>query len=103
MAAPKDEPESTPPTADVSTAEPRASTDPAHALDDYEREQLLAILAWRSESPSIASQALVRLLSPAVFVVDKMVPLAAMEGLIDSARWAGMKLTDSQDLLKKEI
>lgn len=71
------------------------------SLDDYEREQLLAILAWRRESPTIASQALVRLLSPAVFVVDKMVPLSAMERLIESARWAGMKLTDSHNLLKK--
>lgn len=70
-------------------------------LDDYEREQLLAILAWRSESPSIVSQALVRLLSPAVFVVDKMVPLAAMEGIIESARWAALKLTDTRDILRQ--
>jgi len=78
-----------------------ALTPEALALDAYEREQLLAILAWRKQSPSIASQALVRLLSPAVFLVDKMVPVAAMESIIHSARWAGMKLTDSDDLLRQ--
>lgn len=71
------------------------------ARTPYEQEQLAAIHAWKSEQPSIAGRALIKLLAPAVFVVDRMVPPAAMEGIIEHARWAGQKMTDTQDVLKE--
>jgi hypothetical protein len=69
-------------------------------LSDYERDQLQAVEAWKAEPPSMANQALVKLLSPVVFLVDKMVPIEAMEAVIESARKAGLKLTDTDDLLR---
>jgi hypothetical protein len=70
------------------------------ALSDYERAQVAAIEAWRAEAPSLASQTLVRLLSPAVFLVDKMVPTKAFERAIESARWTAQRLTDQRDVLR---
>lgn len=67
----------------------------------YEQEQLAAIHAWKTEQPSMAGRALIKLLAPAVFVVDRVVPLSAMEGIIERARWAGQKLTDVDDVLKE--
>jgi hypothetical protein len=72
----------------------------APALSDYERTQLEAVQAWQGESPSVASRALVKLLSPAVFLLDRMVPLEAMEAAIEGARKAGLALTDVDDLLR---
>jgi hypothetical protein len=69
-------------------------------LSDYEREQLEAVRAWRAEPPSIASQTLVKLLSPAVYLVDRMIPIEAIEAVLESSRKAGLKLTDVDAVLR---
>jgi hypothetical protein len=71
------------------------------ALSDYEQAQVAAIEAWRAEEPSLASKALVRALSPAVFLVDRVVPPSAFERAIESARWTARQLTDRRDLLAR--
>lgn len=68
-------------------------------LTEYERAQIVAIDAWRSEAPSVAGQVLVRMLSPAVLLVDKMIPPAAFERAIESARWTAQRLTSTKDVL----
>jgi hypothetical protein len=69
------------------------------ALSDYERAQVGAIEAWRAAAPSLAGQTLVRLLSPAVLLVDKMIPPAAFERAIEGARWTAQRLTHERDVL----
>lgn len=69
-------------------------------LNDYERAQLEAVRVWKSEPPSIASQALLKLLSPAIFLVDKLVPIEAMEAVIERTRVAGLKLADVNDVVR---
>lgn len=71
------------------------------ALSDYEQAQIAAIEAWRAAEPSLASQALVRVLSPAVFLVDRVIPPSAFERAIESARWAAQQLTDRRDVLAR--
>jgi hypothetical protein len=71
------------------------------ALSEYERAQVAAIEAWRAEQPSLASRALVRVLSPAVLLVDRVIPPSAFERAIESARWAAQQLTDHRDLLTR--
>jgi hypothetical protein len=71
------------------------------ALSEYERTQVAAIRAWHAEAPSLGGQALVRLLSPAIFLVDKMIPPAAFERAIESARWTAQRLTDQRDVLRR--
>jgi EcsC protein family len=70
-------------------------------LSDYERAQVAAIEAWRAAAPSLAGQTLVRLLSPAVFLVDKMIPPGAFERAIEGARWTAQRLTDQRDVLAR--
>jgi len=69
-------------------------------LTEYERTQVIAIESWRAEPPSLGGQTLVRVLSPAVYLVDKLIPPAAFERAIESARWAAQRLTDTNDILK---
>lgn len=71
----------------------------SEVLSDYERAQLAAIQAWRAEAPSIAGQTLVRVLSPAVLLVDKLIPPGAFERAIEGARWTAQRLTDQRDVL----
>jgi hypothetical protein len=70
------------------------------ALSEYEREQLEAVRAWKAEPPSITSRALVKLLSPAVYLVDRMIPIEAIEAVLESARKAGLKLADVDAVLR---
>jgi hypothetical protein len=64
-------------------------------LSEYEQRQLQAVRAWRAQPPSIANRALVKLLSPAVYLVDQVVPVEAIEAVIESTRKAGLKLADA--------
>jgi hypothetical protein len=68
-------------------------------LSEYEAAQVTAIAAWRAEEPSLSGKALVRMLSPAVFLLDKMIPPEAFERAIESSRWAAQRLTDQRDIL----
>jgi hypothetical protein len=69
-------------------------------LSEYERAELEAVRAWRAEPPSIASRALVKLLSPAVYLVDRMIPIEAIESVLESARKAGLRLADIDAVLR---
>lgn len=73
----------------------------SETLSEYEHAQIAAIEAWRAEAPSIATQTLVRVLSPAVFLVDKLIPAGAFERAIEGARWTAEQLTDQRDVLQR--
>jgi hypothetical protein len=65
---------------------------------DYEKTQLDAIVAWRSEEPGVASRAVGLVVAPLARLVQKVVPEAAIQGAIDGASAAGKWLADSGDV-----
>lgn len=55
-----------------------------------------AIQAWKADEPGVVSQALGTILSPVTWLVRKIVPQAAIEGVISGMDWAAKHITTSR-------
>jgi hypothetical protein len=69
-------------------------------LNDYERQQIQAIDAWKIEEPGVASHAFGSVVEPLVWLVQKVVPESAIQGAIEGASVLGQYLTDTKDILR---
>ena len=69
-------------------------------LSDYEKQQIQAIDAWKSEEPSVVSHAFGSVVEPIVWLVQKVVPDSAIQGAIEGASALGQYLTDTKDILR---
>ena len=69
-------------------------------LNDYERQQILAIDAWKVEEPSVVSHAFGSVVEPLVWLVHKLVPESAIQGAIEGASVLAQHLTDTKDILR---
>lgn len=57
---------------------------------------ILAIKTWKQEEPGVVSQALGTVLSPVTWIIRKIVPQAAIEGVISGMDWAAKQTTSSR-------
>lgn len=69
-------------------------------LTDYEQGQLKLIEAWKLEPPSVVSEAVGKFLSPVSWLINKIVPISAIQGIIDFSSSTADWLTDTGDVLR---
>ncbi|HGM5044720.1 TPA: EcsC family protein [Stenotrophomonas maltophilia] len=69
-------------------------------LTPYEQQQWKAIVEWKNEEPSVISQTAGKALAPVSWLIGKVVPEAAMRGILDLSSSAAEWLTDTGDLTR---
>ena len=72
----------------------------SNGLSNYETDQVTAIRAWKSERPGVVSQAIGFVTYPATWLIQKIIPAAAIRGALDAANWAAYWLSDTRDILR---
>ncbi len=63
-------------------------------LNDYEQAQIRAIREWKNEEPGVVSKAVGFVLAPVAWLVNKLIPQAAMRGALDLSNVAGKWMAD---------
>jgi|GEM_PF-184018 len=76
----------------------RKGQDVDKPLSDYELQQINSIKKWKAEEPSVISKSLGVILSPATWLIDKIVPEAAIRGALDFSSFTAELLTDTKDI-----
>ena len=66
----------------------------------YELMQIAAIRLWKEEEPSVVSNTVGKLLSPVSWLVNKIVPVAAIQGILDFSSATADWLTDTDDVIR---
>jgi hypothetical protein len=69
-------------------------------LSEYEAQQASSITAWKAAAPSVADQAFGVVLQPAAWLIQRVVPEAAVKAAIDGASRLGRSLADRADVLR---
>lgn len=69
-------------------------------MEEYDKEQIRAIVEWKNREPSVVSQKMGALAAPLGWMVQKVVPEAAMRGVLNGANSAGEFLADEGDILR---
>jgi DNA-binding transcriptional regulator YhcF (GntR family) len=62
--------------------------------------QISEIRKWKAEEPSVVSQSFGVILSPITWLINKIVPVAAIQGVINFSSSAAEWLTDTKDILR---
>lgn len=66
----------------------------------YEKTQIVEIEKWKREEPSVISQSFGIILSPVTWLINKIIPVAAIRGAIDFSSSTAQWLTDSADIIR---
>jgi EcsC protein family len=74
--------------------------DELRPLTQYEMEQVKAIKEWKQEAPGVASRSIGLATYPATWLIQKIIPSAAIRGALDMANWAASGLADKGDILR---
>jgi len=69
-------------------------------LTKYETNQVTEIQKWKAEVPSVVSKALGVALAPVAWLIDKIIPEAAVRGALDFSSSAAEWLTDTKDIVR---
>ena len=69
-------------------------------LNDYERSQVTAIQEWKEREPSVASKVTGHVLAPVAWLINHLIPQAAMRGALDLSNTAGKWMADIGTLKK---
>jgi len=69
-------------------------------LTKYENEQLNAIQQWKKEEPGVISKSFGLAIEPLSWLVNKIVPEAAMKSALDFSSYIAQWLTDRDDILR---
>jgi hypothetical protein len=69
-------------------------------LTPYEKQQIELIKKWKDEEPGVIGEGLGVMLAPLTWLVDKVVPKAAIRGALDFANFVGDWLADSDDIIR---
>lgn len=67
-------------------------------LSKYEKEQLEAIERWKKEEPGVINKAFGLTVEPLAWMVNKVVPEAAIKGALDFSNFMAQWLTDTKDI-----
>lgn len=66
----------------------------------YEKTQIDEIVKWKKEEPSVFSKSIGLVLSPVTWIVSKVIPDAAIRGVLDFSSSAAEWLTDTDDIIR---
>lgn len=69
-------------------------------LTKYENQQVKLIKAWKAEKPSVISKSLGVILSPVTWVINKIIPEAAIRGALAFTATVAEWLSDTSDILR---
>ncbi len=69
-------------------------------FNEYEKGQLKAIETWVAEKPWIITQGLRVILTPLTWLINLVIPSAAVRAALDASDWLAKQITDSDDVLK---
>ena len=69
-------------------------------LTKYEHDQVKQIKKWKAEEPSVVSKTFGVILSPVTWLINKIIPEAAIRGVLDFSSSAAEWLTDTKDILR---
>jgi hypothetical protein len=69
-------------------------------LDEYERQQLALIRAWRAQPPSLATRTLGRASAPLADAAEKIVPTVALRLALDAVHALAVRLADPAWVLR---
>jgi hypothetical protein len=68
-------------------------------MSEYERIQTQEIEKWKTEEPGAVNKVFGLVVQPMAWLVEQVVPEAAIQGALDLANAAGKWLTDTKDIL----
>lgn len=69
-------------------------------LTKYENTQISEIRKWKIEEPSVISKTFGIVLSPITWLINKIIPEAAIRGALDFSSSAAEWLTDTKDIVR---
>ena len=69
-------------------------------LSEYEKRQIKDISEWKKEEPSVVSKTIGFVLTPVSWVIQKVIPEAAIRGVLDFSSSAAEWLTDTNDITR---
>lgn len=69
-------------------------------ITPYEKKQITEIRKWKAEEPSVVSKSLGVLLSPVTWLINKIIPEAAIRGALDLSSSLAEWLTDTNDIIR---
>ena len=69
-------------------------------LNNYEQQQVKLIKEWKNTEPSVVSRGIGKVLSPLTWAAKKLIPEAAIRGLLDFSSTIAEWLTDTSDILR---
>lgn len=72
----------------------------SNQLTEYEAKQISLIREWKNQEPSVLSKSIGVVLSPVTWLVSKVVPDAAIRGVLDFSSTAAEWLTDTDDVIR---
>ena len=71
-----------------------------HELNNYEQQQIKLIKEWKNKEPSVVSKGIGKLLYPLTWMAEKVIPEAAIRGLLNFSSTIAEWLTDTSDVLR---
>ncbi len=69
-------------------------------MGPYEEKQVAGIRAWKAEEPGVVSQAVGFVTAPVAWLVNRIIPDAAIRGVLAGANRAAEALADEADILR---
>jgi len=70
-------------------------------LTSYEQEQIKCIKTWKEEKPGVVSYVAGIITTPIVWLIQKIIPTAAIRGVLDFANWSAEWLADKGDIIQE--
>ena len=70
-------------------------------MTPYEKQQVKGIDEWKKEEPGVVSKTFGLVVEPLAWLVQKVVPEAAIKGALDLSDYAAKWLTDTADIKKE--
>jgi len=71
------------------------------SLNNYEKIQVSAINTWKNEGPGVVSEAVGTVTYPVTWLIQKIIPNTAIQGVLDAANWLANEIADTGDIMQK--
>ena len=69
-------------------------------MDNYEQQQYQKIAEWKNQAPSVVSRTVGKFLKPITWVVNKVIPQKAIEGVLVACNGMAEIITDCNDIIR---
>ncbi len=78
-----------------------SSDDDFRPLTPYEKKQVTEIRKWKEEEPGVVNKVFGLVIEPLAWLVQKVVPQAAIKGALDGSNAAARWFTDTEDIKRE--